>query len=103
MRDSLGGVKIAAFDELDAPFFFPLADGVSRAPQISAGHSDSLQQHELALGGAANASLALSLAAGELSAARIRRGNLWFSYGHHGGREAGLYFGENKNSPKTSA
>ncbi|MDA7972312.1 MAG: S8 family serine peptidase, partial [Gammaproteobacteria bacterium] len=97
MRDSLGGVKIAAFDELDAPFFFPLADGVSHAPQISAGHSDTLHEHELSLGGAANASLALSLAAGELSAARIRRGNLWFSYGHHGGREAGLYFGENKN------
>ena len=100
MRDALGGVKIAAFDELDAPFFFPLADGVSHAPQISAGHSDTLHEHELALGGAANASLALSLAAGELSAARIRRGNLWFSYGHHGGREAGLYFGENKNSPE---
>ena len=94
MRDSLGGVKIAAFDELDAPFFFPLADGVTHAPQTSAGHSDSLQQHELALGGAGNSSLALSLAAGELSAARIRRGNLWFSYGHHGGREAGLYFGD---------
>ncbi len=97
MRDALGGVKIAAFDELDAPFFFPLAAGVSHAPQISAGHSDTLHEHEVALGGAANASLALSLAAGELSAARIRRGNLWFSYGHHGGREAGLYFGENKN------
>ncbi len=94
MRDALGGVKIAAFDELDAPFFFPLADGVSHAPQISAGHSDTLHEHEVALGGAANASLALSLAAGELSAARIRRGNLWFSYGHHGGREAGLYFGD---------
>ena len=94
MRDALGGVKIAAFDELDAPFFFPLADGVSHAPQISAGHSDTLHEHELSLGGAANASLALSLAAGELSAARIRRGNLWFSYGHHGGREAGLYFGD---------
>ncbi|MDA8002425.1 MAG: S8 family serine peptidase, partial [Alphaproteobacteria bacterium] len=74
MRDALGGVKIAAFDELDAPFFFPLADGVSHAPQISAGHSDTQHEHELALGGAANASLALSLAAGELSAARIRRG-----------------------------
>ncbi|MDA8002637.1 MAG: S8 family serine peptidase, partial [Alphaproteobacteria bacterium] len=73
MRDALGGVKIAAFDELDAPFFFPLADGVSHAPQISAGHSDTLHEHEVALGGAANASLALSLAAGELSAARIRR------------------------------
>ena len=94
MRDALGGVKIAAFDELDAPFFFPLAAGVSHAPQISAGHSDTLHEHEVALGGAANASLALSLAAGELSAARIRRGNLWFSYGHHGGREAGLYFGD---------
>ena len=94
MRDALGDVKIAAFDELDAPFFFPLADGVSHAPQISAGHSDTLHEHELSLGGAANASLALSLAAGELSAARIRRGNLWFSYGHHGGREAGLYFGD---------
>ncbi|MDA8009898.1 MAG: S8 family serine peptidase, partial [Alphaproteobacteria bacterium] len=100
MRDALGGVKIAAFDELDAPFFFPLADGVSHAPQISAGHSDTLHEHELSLGDAANASLALSLAAGELSAARIRRGNLWFSYGHHGGREAGLYFGENKNPPE---
>ncbi len=97
MRDALGGVKIAAFDELDAPFFFPLADGVSHAPQISAGHSDTLHEHELALGGAANASLALSLAAGELSAARIRRGNLWFSYGHHGGREAGLYYGDHAN------
>ena len=94
MRDALGDVKIAAFDELDAPFFFPLADGVSHAPQISAGHSDTLHEYEVALGGAANASLALSLAAGELSAARIRRGNLWFSYGHHGGREAGLYFGD---------
>ena len=94
MRDALGDVKIAAFDELDAPFFFPLADGVSHAPQISAGHSDILHEHELSLGDAANASLALSLAAGELSAARIRRGNLWFSYGHHGGREAGLYFGD---------
>ena len=94
MRDALGGVKIAAFDELDAPFFFPLADGVSHAPQISAGHSDTLHEHELSLGDAANASLALSLAAGELSAARIRRGNLWFSYGHHSGREAGLYFGD---------
>ena len=101
MRDALGGVKIAAFDELDAPFFFPLADGVSHAPQISAGHSDTLHEHELSLGGvSSNASLALSLAAGELSAARIRRGNLWFSYGHHGGREAGLYFGENKNPPE---
>ncbi|MDA7967558.1 MAG: S8 family serine peptidase, partial [Gammaproteobacteria bacterium] len=77
MRDSLGGVKIAAFDELDAPFFFPLADGVSHAPQISAGHSDTLHEHELSLGVSSNASLALSLAAGELSAARIRRGNLW--------------------------
>ena len=47
MRDSLGGVKIAAFDELDAPFFFPLAAGVSHAPQISAGHSDTLHEHEL--------------------------------------------------------
>ena len=95
MRDALGGVKIAAFDELDAPFFFPLADGVSHAPQISAGHSDTLHEHEVALGGvSSNASLALSLASGELSAARIRRGNLWFSYGHHGGREAGLYFGD---------
>ena len=75
MRDALGGVKIAAFDELDAPFFFPLAAGVSHAPQISAGHSDTLHEHEVALGDAANASLALSLAAGELSAARIRRGN----------------------------
>ena len=101
MRDALGGVKIAAFDELDAPFFFPLADGVSHAPQISAGHSDTLHEHEVALGDAANASLALSLAAGELSAARIRRGNLWFSYGHHGGREAGLYFGDDGgNSPE---
>ncbi|MDA7957240.1 MAG: S8 family serine peptidase, partial [Gammaproteobacteria bacterium] len=99
MRDALGGVKIAAFDELDAPFFFPLADGVSHAPQISAGHSDTLHEHEVALGGAANASLALSLAAGELSAARIRRGNLWFSYGHHGGREAGLYFGDDGGNP----
>ena len=92
MRDALGGVKIAAFDELDAPFFFPLADGVSHAPQISAGHSDTLHEHELSLGGAANASLALSLAAGELSAARIRRGNLWFSYGHHGGRRSRVVF-----------
>ena len=101
MRDALGDVKIAAFDELDAPFFFPLADGVSHAPQISAGHSDTLHEHEVALGDAANASLALSLAAGELSAARIRRGNLWFSYGHHGGREAGLYFGDDGgNTPE---
>ena len=101
MRDALGGVKIAAFDELDAPFFFPLADGVSHAPQISAGYSDTLHEHELSLGDAANASLALSLAAGELSAARIRRGNLWFSYGHHGGREAGLYFGDDGgNTPE---
>ena len=98
MRESLGGVEIAAFDELDSPFFFPLADGVMHAPRIPGSRPDTLERHEVRLGDAgANASLAFSVDDGILSAARIRRGNLWFSYGHHGGREAGLYYGDHAN------
>ncbi|MGR3913527.1 MAG: S8 family serine peptidase, partial [Gammaproteobacteria bacterium] len=91
MQNALADVEIAAFDQLDAPFFFPVTGGA--APRVSAAYDMNLREHEIALGGGVSQSASLSLMTddGELSSARIRRGNWWFSYGHHGGREAGLY------------
>ncbi|MGR3915135.1 MAG: S8 family serine peptidase, partial [Gammaproteobacteria bacterium] len=91
MQDGLAGVEIAAFDQLDAPFFFPVTGGA--ASRVSAAYDTNLREHEIALGGGVSQSASLSLMTdgGELSSARLRRGDWWFSYGHHGGREAGLY------------
>ncbi|MGR3912957.1 MAG: S8 family serine peptidase, partial [Gammaproteobacteria bacterium] len=93
MQNGLDGVEIAAFDQLNAPFFFPVANGIAHAPRISAAYDTNLREHEIALGGGVSQSASLSLMTdgGELASARIRRGDWWFSYGHHGGREAGLY------------
>ncbi|MGR3984433.1 MAG: S8 family serine peptidase, partial [Gammaproteobacteria bacterium] len=33
MQNSLAGVKIAAFDQLGAPFFFPVSDNIAQAPR----------------------------------------------------------------------
>ncbi|MDA8001831.1 MAG: S8 family serine peptidase, partial [Alphaproteobacteria bacterium] len=102
MRDALGGVKIAAFDQLDAPFFFSVTDNITNASRISGSNSDTVSEHEVLLSDTvSSASLALSVENGTPLSARIRRGNLWFSYGHHGGREAGLYFGDDGgNAPE---
>ncbi|MGR3912940.1 MAG: S8 family serine peptidase, partial [Gammaproteobacteria bacterium] len=91
MENALGGVEIAAFDQLDAPFFFMLADGIAHAPRLPG----QLREHEIALGSGISqlASLSLQTEGNALAAARIRRGDWWFAYGHHGGREAGLYAG----------
>ncbi|MGR3984484.1 MAG: S8 family serine peptidase, partial [Gammaproteobacteria bacterium] len=96
MQDALAGVEIAAFDQLDAPFFFPATNGITHAPRASAAGSDNMREHEIALSGkgAQGASLSLLTEGNELAAARLRRGDWWFSYGHHGGREAGLYLSD---------
>ncbi|MGR3914001.1 MAG: S8 family serine peptidase, partial [Gammaproteobacteria bacterium] len=71
MQNGLDGVEIAAFDQLDAPFFFPVTGGT--APRISAAYDMNLREHEIALGGGVSQSASLSLMTdgGELSSARL--------------------------------
>ncbi|MGR3915158.1 MAG: S8 family serine peptidase, partial [Gammaproteobacteria bacterium] len=49
MQDALDGVEIAAFDQLDAPFFFPVTGGA--APRVSAAYDMNLREHEIEIGG----------------------------------------------------
>ncbi|MDA7972850.1 MAG: hypothetical protein MPK10_09880, partial [Gammaproteobacteria bacterium] len=90
MQDALAGVKVAAFDQLGAPFFFPAAR-IAQAPRARAA---TLREHSVEVGEAQNARLSLFTAGGapHVEAARLRSGNWWLGYGNHdGGMESATF------------
>ncbi|MDD9823875.1 MAG: S8 family serine peptidase [Gammaproteobacteria bacterium] len=113
LADALGGLRMAVFDELGAPFFTDFGKWVRRsgplhAPRLPGGEAARAAAYRLALD---DADFAFSLrpppgtgsrddedryAAGwRLDEALLRsRSGWWTSWNYHGGRALGLYSGE---------